>query len=132
MCGNSFLHSCNTPICAICLNELLNIPSCYVLNCGHVYCRLCLLGINRAFMRYNVVKCPLCSTHRTSTLCIDLDLKCTLCRRNLLKINDQNEALAHLTCGHFYCLTCIIKISNCLIAKCVRCKVKHIVNPLFF
>jgi hypothetical protein len=131
MCGNFLTPIYNTPICAICLNELHNLPDLYVLNCGHVYCRLCLLNINRSFLRFKIIKCPQCCTYHTCTQCMHFDFKCKRCRKNLLQIEACGKTIVHLTCGHFYCLDCVFKISNCIVAKCEICLTKHIVNPLF-
>ncbi len=130
MCGNFFAYQIHE--CSICLIDLLDLDDLYILSCGHVFCKTCLHGISKSFMKFNVIKCPKCRVHKTCTPCLNFDSKCTRCKTNLFSYSSNDGIVVHLTCGHFYCYECIKKMSNCIESLCIHCRFKHTVNPVYF
>jgi hypothetical protein len=130
MCG--CYVSFEVPECSVCLNEITRLRELYVLSCGHIFCKQCLTGISKSFIKINIVKCPKCQSHKTCVPCKDFDYKCTLCKNHLFFLHEHDQTIVHLNCGHFYCYECVFRISNCVESICRRCPYKHNVNPVYF
>ena len=104
--------------CCICLNDL-KLINFYVFNCGHLFCRTCLvLFINR--------KCPICKSNLIEFRKITY-MRC-LFHNNLSKF----KYLICFNCGVIFCLLCLKKSSNIALCHCYLCSKYTILREIYF
>jgi hypothetical protein len=119
--------------CPICLEQDIE-KKMVLLFCGHIICLDCFKTIHQSNTnRILRTTCPLCRRLVAYTKLRKSYYQCITCK-NYITFTSRVKKCYSLTCGHSYCIDCLMRCKateNQILLKCKKCRYYHLVLPIF-